>query len=718
MPDRSAPSAAQSTQQQPDAADIAQFVATPRITSVAVDPTGERLVAAVQQPDADGGRYSSALWELDPKAKAEPRRLTFSARGESTPRFTADGRLLFSSARPDPADPKGSEQVPALWELPEFGEASIVAEAPGGVNLAATAADGTMLLSSSVLAGGSLADDEQRRKNRKDRKVTAIWHTGMPIRYWDHELDDVSPRLLLRRADAPGSDPGAAVDLTPDADTVNLLNASADLSPDGRWVATSWSQRGRGGELSTSIALIDTRAGRGGRGVRRKLLLRAGSGFNFSGPRFAPDGRSLAVTRSTVSTPTDTSYSTLEIHPVAVGDTAGGDPARGGTADGDPVQVQLGDLHASEYRWAADGKTLYVTGDLHSRGAVVAVDPRTGRIRKTVAGDAVYSSLSLTADGTYLFALRSTVDSPPTPVRLTLRRAQPPVTIPAPGRIAPLPGSLEWVQAEVPDGSGGRVLVGGWLCTPRGASAKKPAPLMVWIHGGPHASYNSWSWRWNPWIFVARGYAVLMPDPAMSTGYGDATLNRAWPRRPDLVWAEVEGLADHVLHRKTLDGKRTALLGASFGGFMTNWIAGHTKRFKAIVTHAGLYALDQQHPTTDAAASKVRVHLTPDELPEWYAAYSPHHHVGNATTPMLVTHGNKDYRVPVSEALRLWWDLVSRWPGQPADMPHRFLQFTSENHWILSPGNAYVWNTAVADFVDRHVLGRKTPDELPEQPAD
>lgn len=685
-----------------NAGDITEFVALPRVTSLAVDPAGDRLVAAVQQPDADGGRYVSALWELDPKGSAEPRRLTFSARGESAPRFTTDGRLLFSSARPDPADPEASEQVPALWELPRFGEATVVADAPGGVTLAATASDGTLLLTSSVLAGGSLADDQQRRKNRKDRKVTAIWHAGMPIRYWDHEIDDVSPRLLLRRGDASAPDSDALIDLTPEADTVNLLNCSADLSSDGRWVATTWSQRAAGGELRTSIALIDTRAGRNRRSVRRKLLLRADTDANYTGPVFAPDGRWVVVTRSTVPTPTDTSYSELQIHPVA---------------GGDPVRVQLGDLHPGEYRWAPDGTTLYVTGDLHSRGAVVAVDPATGRIRRTVADDAVYSSLSQTGDGTYLFALRSTVDSPPTPVRLTPRRSQPAVPIPAPGRIDELPGTLEWVESDVSDGAGGRVRVGGWLCTPRGASAKRPAPLMVWIHGGPHSSYNSWSWRWNPWIFVARGYAVLMPDPAMSTGYGDAALNRAWPRRPDLVWAEVEDLADHVLRRKTLDGKRTALLGASFGGFMTNWIAGHTQRFKAIVTHAGLYALDQQHPTTDAAASKVRVHLTPEQLPEWYAAFSPHHHVGKVTTPMLVTHGNKDYRVPVSEALRLWWDLVSRWPGKPQDMPHRFLQFTSENHWILSPGNAFVWNTAVADFVDRHVLGRDTPDQLPEQPA-
>src|SRR5699024_10405974 len=135
--------------------------------------------------------------------------------------------------------------------------------------------------------------------------------------------------------------------------------------------------------------------------------------------------------------------------------------------------------------------------------------------------------------------------------------------------------------------------------------------------------------------------------------------------------------ADRALRRGTLDATRTALLGASFGGFMTNWIAGQTDRFRAIVTHAGIYAPEQEHVTTDAAAHKVRVHRTPAQDPQWFGSFSPDLRVDRITTPMLVTHGSRDFRVPISEALRLWWDLVSNWAGRPQDMPHRFLQFTS-----------------------------------------
>jgi dipeptidyl aminopeptidase/acylaminoacyl peptidase len=169
------------------------------------------------------------------------------------------------------------------------------------------------------------------------------------------------------------------------------------------------------------------------------------------------------------------------------------------------------------------------------------------------------------------------------------------------------------------------------------------------------------------------------------------------------VWADIEATLDAALERPDLDAGAVACLGASFGGYMTNWVAGHTDRFGAIVTHAGLWALDQQHATTDAAAWKSGLFGTVAEHPDWYAANSPHHYVGAIRTPMLVVHGNRDYRVPVSEALRLWWDLVSRFDGLPDEMPHRFLQFTGENHWVLSPGNAELWYATVTEFVGRHL---------------
>ncbi|MGO1971491.1 MAG: prolyl oligopeptidase family serine peptidase [Propionibacteriaceae bacterium] len=669
-----------------DFSDIAAFVDMPRITALAVRPDGGRVVVAVQEPDRHGARYTSSLWEVDPEQKRPARRLTFSRKGESAPRFAPDGTLLFTSARPDAESDEDGEPKQAIWRLPDHGEARVVADAPGGLSIHGVADDGTVLAGTSVLVGADLGTDADRRRERKQRGVSAFLHTGMPIRFWDHEVGDTSARLVL----ADGTADGDLRDLAPDADQ-SLRMARGDISPDGRTVATGWSRRARRGESLSSISVIDTAT------KKRRLFLRGNADVGYGMPRFSPDGRTLAVGRSTTSTSTDPGYVRLELHAVA---------GRGvGRA---PVVVGLGDLTPSEFCWTADSDTLLVAGDLHSRGAVLAIDPRTGAVRRTLADDAVYSSLQPTADGTHLYALRSAIDEPATPVRLTLRRATAPRRLPAPGTIGRLPGTVERVSTTV-DG----VEVGAWLCVPREARGNRPAPLMVWIHGGPHGSYNAWSWRWCPWLAVARGYAVLLPDPAMSTGYGDAGLKRGWPRRPEVVWAEVEALTDHVLARPRLDADRTALLGASFGGFMTNWIAGHTDRFDAIVTHAGLYALDQQHATTDAAVHKTRVHGRPEDEPEWFAVSSPDRHLANNTTPILLTHGNRDYRVPVSEALRMWFDLVEGFRGRPADLPHRFLQFGSENHWVLSPAHSRIWNETVLGFCDQHVRGRTPlPDTL------
>jgi dipeptidyl aminopeptidase/acylaminoacyl peptidase len=651
-------------------ADVAGFAALARVSGLALSPDGERLVATVEQPDATGARYVSSVWEIDPAGHGPAVRLTWSEKGESSPALLPDGSLLFVSSRG-----QGDDEDAALWSLPRGGEARVLARHPGGVGgPVAAAAAGSVLVSASRPLGAE-GDGAERRALRKDRRVTAILHTGMPIRHWDRELGDTSPRLLL-------VEPGEVVpvDLAPDA-RFELGDAAYDISADGGTVVTTWSLRQRGGRTQTAIAVIDVASG-----TRR--LLDPGSGADFGPPRLSPDGRRLAVARGT-----NGAFDTILTSKLLLRDPHDGTAA--------PVEVDTGDVFVNEYRWAPDGRTLYVAGDWHGRGVVLAVDGESGRVERRLASDASYGSLCPAPDGTALFALRSAVDSPPAPVRLDVSREdQEPVPLPSPAAGLTLPGCLDEVRTEGPDGTPLRA----WLCLP--PAGDRPAPLMVWIHGGPFSSWNAWSWRWNPWVAVARGYAVLLPDPALSTGYGSGWLERAWPHRAEKVWRDVEAVLDATLLRPDLDAERTACLGGSFGGYMTNWVAGHTDRFRAIVTHAGLWALDQQHATTDAASYKTGVFGRPAEHPEWYAQNSPDNFAGAIRTPMLVVHGNRDYRVPVSEALRLWWDLVSRFDGEPDELPHRFLQFTGENHWVLSPANAEVWYETVLGFCDQHVRGR------------
>jgi dipeptidyl aminopeptidase/acylaminoacyl peptidase len=313
--------------------------------------------------------------------------------------------------------------------------------------------------------------------------------------------------------------------------------------------------------------------------------------------------------------------------------------------------------------------------------------------------DFAYTDVVAAPDGA-VYALRSSYAAPPHPVRIENDGSVTVLPCVDPPR---LPGSLTEVSARAADGR----TVRSWLVLPESSA---PAPLLLWIHGGPLGSWNAWSWRWNPWLLAAEGYAVLLPDPALSTGYGQDLIQLGWgawggPPFDDLMVATDAACAD-----PRIDAARTAAMGGSFGGYMANWVAGHTDRFKAIVTHASLWALDQFGATTDASYYWLR-----EMTAEMAQANSPHRFVQQIRTPMLVIHGDKDYRVPIGEALRLWFDLLTD-SGLPAaddgSSPHRFLYFPSENHWVLSPQHAKIWYQVVTAFLAERVLGETA--QLPE----
>jgi dipeptidyl aminopeptidase/acylaminoacyl peptidase len=319
--------------------------------------------------------------------------------------------------------------------------------------------------------------------------------------------------------------------------------------------------------------------------------------------------------------------------------------------------------------------------------------------------DAAFTDVSISPDGQTAYALRTSYEAPSHPVRIDVSTgASTPLQSPAP--TPQVPGTLTEIETTAPDGR----RVRAWLALP--ATTGK-APLLLWIHGGPLGSWNAWSWRWNPWILVAQGYAVLLPDPALSTGYGQEFVQAGWGAWGAAPYTDLLAITDAAEARDDIDETRTAAMGGSFGGYMANWVAGHTDRFRAIVTHASLWALDQFGPTTDAAYYWGR-----EMTAQMALENSPHLHAEAIVTPMLVVHGDKDYRVPIGEGLRLWYELLSQSTLAADDegrTPHRFLYFPDENHWVLSPQHAIVWYQVVEAFLARHVLGDEAahyPDTL------
>jgi dipeptidyl aminopeptidase/acylaminoacyl peptidase len=397
----------------------------------------------------------------------------------------------------------------------------------------------------------------------------------------------------------------------------------------------------------------------------------------------SPDGRSAVCVREIIGDPDHAEQMTLWLVDLATG-------------VGRDLTPDL-DLWPHGPEWAPDSSAVYFVADENGRCPVFRVDVASGEVTRLSAAGA-FSNLCPAPAGAALFAIRNTVASPPEAVALdTTTPDQEPRVIPTPGAALDVPGRVEEVTATAADGTP----VHSWLALPVDASPDNPAPLLVWIHGGPLASWNSWHWRWNPWLMVARGYAVLLPDPALSTGYGQAFVERGRGRWGDEPFTDLMAATDAAEARPDIDETRTAAMGGSFGGYMANWVAGHTDRFRCLVTHASLWAIDQFHGTTDHGAWWEREFGDAYKEPARYEAHSPHRSIDKIRTPMLVIHGELDHRVPISEGLRLWTDLMRH------RVEAKFLYFPDENHWILKPQHARVWYETVLAWLDHYLMGKE-----------
>ncbi|SIO88932.1 S9 family peptidase [Nocardiopsis sp. JB363] len=674
--------------------ELPEYVRLRRVNGLRLSPDGSRLVAPVGDLAPDSKSFRSALWEIDVAPQAEggraPRRLTRSTKGESGAEFLPDGSLLFSTGRPDPEAASEDKPKAALWLLPvDGGEARQVGSTHGGVGAFTVARDsGLVAFTGRLLPRAKDQEaDSEARKAREEAGVTAILHEALPVRSWDSDVGPDHPRLFIA---APPEDEDARLgepeDLTPDAGMA-LLGSAPELSPDGSTLYVTWTVPTSGGAGRSEVVAIDTATGR-----RRTVVGGPDEALEFGSPAVSPDGSRLLVYADSEGEyhgePRD---ATLWIV----------DPATGEGRD----LLDGHELWPRDYAWSADSSTVFLVADQNGRRPVFRVDVASGELTRLTGDHGAYSALNPSPDGRHVFAMRDAWDAPPAPVRLDADATDgEPTPLRTPGSEMSMPGTLTEIETTADDGT----RIRSWLVLPEEASADSPAPLMLWVHGGPYMSFNGWSWRWNPWLLAARGYAVLLPDPALSTGYGQDMLRRAWGQWGPRTHADVMAITDAAEARADIDAERTAMMGGSFGGYMANWIAGHTDRFKAIVSHASLWQLDGFSGTTDYPPVWESEFGTPLDRPERYELNSPHLHADKIRTPMLVIHGDKDYRVPIGEGLKLWRDLLLH------EVDAKFLYFPDENHWILSPGNAQVWYETIFAFLDHHVHGKEwvKPDLL------
>lgn len=374
---------------------------------------------------------------------------------------------------------------------------------------------------------------------------------------------------------------------------------------------------------------------------------------------------------------------------------------------GETVELTQGfDLQADEMTVSPDNQTVYFTAGDRGLSPVfsVPVEPNF-RLRIATHVKKIYdkgfnSNLSVLPDGKTLIAVSNSATSANEIYRMSVDNSSPVINLSkANNELSSLQKaeSVEWRGAL-------NAKVHGFLVKPANFDASKKYPLLVLIHGGPQSAWNdNWGYRWNPQIFANAGYVVFMPNPRGSTGYGQKFVNEISGDWGGKAYVDImNGVAEILRKNPYLDKNRIGGAGASYGGYMVDWILGHNTdprfKFKTLVTHAGVYNLESMAGVTEELwFVNYEFKGMPWENPAMYAKWSPNKFVNNFNTPTLITQGEIDYRVPVDQSLQLFTAL------QRKNVESKLIVFPDEGHWILKPQNSQLWYGEVLGWLGKHL---------------
>lgn len=650
--------------------DVRGLIGLGRVESVAVSPDGRWLAVAVVHLDEEAAKYRSAIYRV-PVDGGTPERLLHGGFDDKAPCFRHDGALGFLSDRTP--DCHGFDEVAAndarrqvwLWEDGETPQIRPLTDEPLGVTAFrfARAADRLVVLAP-VLPGVAASEQRAAADACRRKGPTALHYREMPVRSWDHWLPAEAPHFVAYDGDGQ-----QRRDLTPDADR-EYRDAEWDLSADGQRLVTTFQTIGAFRLQISALAVHDLLQG------TRQLLGHDDRTWHAS-PQLAPDGQRVAVQRGQMQEGR-CGPRQLWLYDLVTAE------ARAVAADWDRWPAPVG--------WA-DAHTVLVTAADEGATPVFRVALGSGAVRAVTGSEASHGSVSVHRGVVY--GIRHGTLQAPEAFRVPVEGGHVELLTALSGR-AGLSELAEVEDITVPASDGGSIPCR--LVRPIGADG--PLPTLVWIHGGPIGQWgDTWHWRWNPLVMVAEGYQVALPEPRGSVGRGQEWVEDIWGNVwGDRCFADVMEVTDALTNRPDVDEGRMAAMGGSFGGYMTNWIGTQTDRFRCLVTHASVFSYPTFHGTTDNPAYWAHMlGAHPYGGREELDRYSPDRHVEGWRSPTLVLHGERDYRVPISEALSLFEAL------QLHGVESQLTVFPDENHWILRPNNIVAWYDTVVEFLGRHL---------------
>ncbi|GMV07003.1 MAG: peptidase S9 [Gemmatimonadota bacterium] len=641
-----------------------------RVGSPALSPDGRTVLYTVTAYDLETWRSRTQIWSV-PVAGGEARPFITSEQGSnSAPAWSPDGRqIVFVSTR--------GGDGPQLWIIPvDGGEARQLTREEGGATGPVWSSDGRRILfASSVTPEG----DAMARRLREiaDGGSEAKVYDDLQYRHWDEWEDGLRSHVFALDVAS-----GTTRDLTPgpfDAPPI-ALGGFADyaISPDGMEVAFV-----RNTDVPAMVGTGNDIWLVSADGGEPRLLTE--SDANDVSPQYSPDGRWMAYLGMT-RPGFEADRTQLLLRDRRSGET------RSLTADLD-ASVDF-------FAWSADSGTIWFQAQDQLFHSIYRVSLSGGDPVKVTQGT-YDGGLQVSADGQMLVVARQATDRP---VDLFALEANGRVVRQLTQQNRDLLARLALQPAEPfwAEGAGGAP-VQGFLVKPPDFDPSRKYPVVFLIHGGPQGAWtDSWSYRWNPNMFAAPGYVVVAVNPRGSTGYGQTFTDEITGDWGGKVYTDLMNALDHALATYPfLDGERMAAAGASYGGYMINWVNGHTDRFKALINHDGLFDIPSMYGATEELwFPEWEFGGQPWTNPDGFERWNPANHAARMKTPTLVVHGALDYRVPLDQGLATFTTL--RRQGVPA----RLLYFPDEGHWVLKPQNAMVWWEEMLGWIGKYVGGR------------
>jgi dipeptidyl aminopeptidase/acylaminoacyl peptidase len=696
-----------------------------RLGEAAVSPDGKWLAYSVTTVNLSQNTKTAELW-LQAIAGGEPIKLSVAQPGDSGPQFSSEGkRLLFISGRTG---------APQIWTA-DFDSATgattnlhKLTNLDLGIDNAQWAPDGRSVVFTApvypdcpaIVPGDNGAGAEcnyDRDAKAADSKVKAQIFTHLLYRHWNHFTGPKRSHLFQVLVDG-----GGMRDLNPnDPHDVPPFSVGGGggfaIAPDSKELAFTENLDPEPAiSTNADIFTLDL-TNPSAKPV--KVSTSPGGDFN---PAYSPDGKYLAW-RSQARTGYEADKFRLMVY----------DRAAKTIKD----LLPKFDNWVNEFAWGPDSKSIYIVSSTAGEGPILIATLESKVAEIQHRGE--FSDLHPVSGSDFVFASSMAVDSPAEIYRINSGDLGATEWVPMPpekeagnqkgsqsneGNFDPRVGFFERNAASTPithlnDAllaqldlpkmesfwftAADKTKLEGFIIRPPGFDASKKYPVKFLIHGGPQGNWgDAWSYRWNAELFAANGYVVVMINMRGSTGYGQAIVdgvNGDWGGKPftDLM----TGLDYAEQHYSFIDKTRECALGASYGGYMANWVLGHTDRFQCIVSHDGMFNAESAFGSTEEDWFNIwefkghpwDYYGKPDsENP--FRKWSPSLYAKNFKTPTLVVHSQLDYRLDVSEGFQLFDTL------QLLKVPSKMLYFPDEGHWVLKPQNSQLWWKTVNDWVD------------------